>query len=150
MPSPRFDPSTNGHRKAGKKAPPPAVGQGVLMVTVVSAMTGFNLMIGGGVGALLALPLGIKGNAVGVPLVLGAALGGILGVWLGVKVAARFGGATEGRGARKLATVGGLVGLAAAVALASAGVNTFAPVLAIMLPGVGAWLGDRLAARRLV
>lgn len=120
------------------------------MVTVVSATTGFNLTIGGAVGALLALLLGIKGNAVGVPVVLAAAVGGILGVWLGVKVAARFGGATEGRAARKLATAGGMVGLAAAVALASARVNTVAPVLAIMLPGVGAWLGDRLAARRAV
>jgi hypothetical protein len=120
------------------------------MVTVVSAMTGFNLTIGGAVGALLAVLLGIKGNAVGVPVVLAAAVGGILGVWLGVKVAARFGGATEGRAARKLATIGGVVGLAAAVALASARVNTLAPVLAIMLPGVGALLGDRLAARRAV
>lgn len=118
------------------------------MVTVVSALTGFNLMLGGVVGALLALPLGLKGNAVGVPVVLCAAVGGILGVWLGVKVASRFGGATEGRAARKLATAGGLVGLAAAVALASARVGTLAPVLAIMLPGVGAWLGDRLSVRR--
>jgi hypothetical protein len=118
------------------------------MVTLVSAMTGFNLMIGAGVGALLALLLGLRGNAVGVPVVLAAAAGGILGVWLGVKVAARFGGATEGRMARKLATAGGLVGLVAAVALASARVITLAPVLAIILPGVGAWLGDRLAARR--
>jgi hypothetical protein len=146
--SPKFDPSTNGHRSPGKKEPPPAGGQGVLMVTLVSAMTGFNLMIGAGVGALLALLLGLRGNAVGVPVVLAAAAGGILGVWLGVKVAASFGGATEGRMARKLATAGGLVGLVAAVALASARVITLAPVLAIILPGVGAWLGDRLAARR--
>jgi len=150
LPSPKFDPSANGHRIPRKQEPPPAGGQGVLMVTVVSAMTGFNLTIGGAVGALLALLLGIRGNAVGVPVVLCAAVGGILGVWLGVKVAARFGGATEGRAARKLATAGGLVGLAAAVALAGARVSTLAPVLAIMLPGVGAWLGDRLAARRAV
>lgn len=148
MPNPRFDPSTNGHRRPGKKALPPSGGQGVLMVTLVSAMTGFNLMIGAGVGALLALALGLRGNGVGVPVVLGAAAGGIVGVWLGVQLSARFGGATEGRLARKLATAGGLVGLVAAVALASARVNTFLPILAIMLPGVGAWLGDRLAARR--
>jgi hypothetical protein len=148
LPNPRFDPSTNGHRRPDKKVVPPSGGQGVLMVTVVSAMTGFNLMIGAGVGAVLALPLGLRGNGVGVPLVLGAAAGGILGVWLGVKVAARFGGATEGRGTHKLAALGGLVGLAAAVALAGARVNTLAPVLAIMLPGVGAWLGDRFSQHR--
>jgi hypothetical protein len=148
LPSPRFDPSTNGHRSPAKKALPPAGGPGVLMVTIVSAMTGFNLMIGGGVGALLALPLGVRGNAVGVPVVLCAAAGGIVGVWLGVKLAARFGGGSEERTARRLATAGGLVGLVGAVALASARVNTFVPIVAIMLPGVGAWLGDRLAARK--
>jgi hypothetical protein len=145
---PDFDPSGNGHRIAAEKAPLPRSGQGVLMVTLVSALTGFNLMIGGGVGALLAVPIGLRGSAVGVPLVVGAAFGGAIGVWLGVKVAARFGGTSGGRKAFVWAVAGGLAGLCAAVALASFRINTFLPVLAVLLPGIGAWLGDRLGSRK--
>jgi hypothetical protein len=143
---PDFDPSTNGHRIAAAKASPARSGQGVLMVTLVSALTGFNLMVGGAVGALLAVPLGLRGSVVGIPVVVGAALGGAIGVWLGVKVAVRFGGASGGRPI--WAVAGGVAGLCAAVALASARINTVAPVLAILLPGVGAWFGDRLASRK--
>ena len=146
---PDFDPSRNGHpTAAAKEAPPPRSGQGVLMVTLVSALTGFNLMIGGGVGALLAVPLGLRGSAVGVPVIVGAALGGAIGVWLGVKIAARFGGASGGRRAFVWAVTGGLVGLCGAVALASLRINTIMPVLAVLLPGVGAWFGDRFASRK--
>ncbi len=145
---PEFDPSSNGHRVAAAKPPPARSGQGVLMVMLVSALTGFNLMIGGAVGALAALPLGVRESAVGVPVVVGAAIGGALGVWLGVKVAARFGGASGGPRGFVWAIAGGLVGLCAAVALASYRITTLVPVLAILLPGVAAWFGDRLAARK--
>ena len=126
----------------------PRSGQGILMVTLVSALTGLNLMIGGAVGTLLAFLLGLRERAVGVPVLLGAAVGGAVGVWLGVKVAARFGGASGGRKAFRWALGGGLAGLVAAVALSALRAGAFVPIVAILLPGIGAWFADRLAVRK--
>ncbi len=81
---PEFDPSSNGHRIAAAKTEPARAGQGVLMVTLVSALTGFNLMVGAAAGTLIAMALGVRGSGVGVPVVSGAALGGAIGVWIGV------------------------------------------------------------------
>ena len=57
---PDFDPTTNGHPKSnghvgGKSSTPtPRRGGGILLMALVSAMTGLNLMLGGGVGAVMA------------------------------------------------------------------------------------------------
>lgn len=142
-----FDPSTNGH----KSEPKPTVvgegsGRGVLLVTIVSAMTGLNLMLGAGVG-MIAIPLGLKEASLGVVMVTAAGLGGLLGVIFGVRVAHRFGGTGQGDRARIAAVVGGIAGLVGAVALAGLANIPFVPILAVMLPGIGAWLGDRFAGR---
>lgn len=143
-----FDPATNGH----KPGPKPAVvressGRGVLLVTIVSAMTGLNLMLGAGVGGLIAIPLGLKEGSLGVIMVTATGFGGLLGVIFGVRVAHRFGGTGQGARARIAAVAGGIAGLVGAVALAGLAKIPFTPILAIMLPGIGAWLGDRLAGR---
>ena len=145
---PDFDPSTNGHRIAAQKTRPAGAGQGILIVSLVSALTGFNLLIGGGVGLIVAMLLGLRERSAGIPVVVLAAVGGAIGVWLGVRVAIRFGGASGSPKATRWAVAGGMAGLVAAVALASIRAGSVFPILAILLPGVGAWLGDRLATRK--
>lgn len=169
MPDSRFDPFTNGHRRStnghgasthghgrpgnghGRESPEPEAapsnGRGVLLVAIVSAMTGLNLMLGAGVGLLIAQPIGLRGDSAGILMLVAAALGGILGVIFGVRVAHRFGGTGEGARARILAVIAGLLGLVGAVAVASTSGIPFAPIIAVMLPGIGAWLGDRAAER---
>ena len=143
---PRFDPSANGHRRAeGDSEPPRTGGAGVLMVAVVSSLTGLMMLVGSGLGTLLGYLLGIKSPGIAVPIFLGAALGGIGGVLLGVRVAGRFGGSSEAANSQRYGAIGGWLGLAAAVGVASLQVL---PIVAIMLPGIGAWLGDRIALRR--
>lgn len=153
-----FDPATNGHKPVAEPAGvKEGSGRGVLLVTIVSAMTGLNLMLGAGVGGLIAIPLGLKEGSLGVFMATTAGLGGILGVVLGVRVAHRFGGMDRGdmdrggmdREAKSLkwSVAGGVAGLVGAVALAGLARFPFVPILAIMLPGIGAWLGDRFADR---
>lgn len=118
------------------------------MVTLVSALTGLNLMIGAGLGTLMAVPFGLRGSAAGLPLLVLAAIGGAVGVWLGVKVAVRFGGASGKPKGTRWATVAGIAGLLCAVVLSAFQVGVFVPIVAVLLPGFAAWLGDRLATRK--
>lgn len=143
-----FDPATNGHKPEPKSAVVrESSGRGVLLVTIVSATTGLNLMLGAGVGGLIAIPLGLKEASLGVIMVTTAGLGGLLGVIFGVRIAHRFGGTGQGAKDRIAAVAGGIAGLVGAVALAGLAQIPFVPILAVMLPGIGAWLGDRFTGR---
>ncbi|MGQ0679714.1 MAG: hypothetical protein ACT4OM_08700 [Actinomycetota bacterium] len=147
MPEARFDPSANGHKAAPADRPAVSSGRGVVMVASVCALTGLNLMLGAGLGMLFGVPLGLKAPAIGISIALLAALGGALGVVFGVSVAHRFGAAAGGTQARNWGVAGGILGLVGAVAVSSVRNFPFGPVLAVLLPGLGAWLGDRLAGR---
>lgn len=115
------------------------------MVTLVSALTGLGLMLGAVAGTVIAVSLGVRGSSLKVPVALAAGLGGILGVILGERVAHRFSGGPQSGKARIWAVSGGLAGLVGAVALAGLARFPFVPILSIMLPGIGAWIGDRAA-----
>ena len=149
---PDFDPTTNGHpqsngQKGGASKPAaPRRGGGILLMALVSAMTGLNLMLGGAVGAIVGA-ITDAGDSVPALVALGAGLGGAIGVYFGVRVALRLGG-SSGIASAKWLTGWGLGGLLASVALAATVASPLTPIIAILLPGLTATLGDRYATKR--
>ena len=144
---PEFDPQTNGHRlRAEASSQLPRRGGGVLLLTLISALTGLNLMLGAAVGAIVGAVTD-AGDATPALAAVGAGLGGAIGVVLGVRVALRLGGSSGCSSARWL-TGWGLGGLVGSVALAAFMAGPFTPIVAILLPGLAALLGDRYSARR--
>jgi hypothetical protein len=149
---PDFDPTTNGHPKSNgrpggaSKTPAPRRGGGILLMAMVSAMTGLNLMLGGVVGGLVGA-LTDAGDSLPALVALGAGLGGAMGVYFGVRVALRLGGSSGINSARAL-TGWGLAGLLGSVALAATVASPLTPIIAILLPGLTAALGDRYATRK--
>lgn len=149
---PDFDPTTNGHplsngQKGGASKPAsPRRGGGILLMALVSAMTGLNLMLGGGVGGVVGA-ITDAGDSLPALVALGAGLGGAIGVYFGVRVALRLGG-SSGISSFKWLTGWGLAGLLASVALAATVASPLTPIIAILLPGVSAALGDRYAVKR--
>lgn len=117
------------------------------MLAVVSGLTALNLLIGAGAGAAMAKLSGLKGGAIAAPMLVTAALGGAVGVWLGVRVALRLSGRTGGA-AVLWGTAGGIAGLIAAVAFAASAISPLTPVIAVLLPGAGAMIGDTIQGRR--
>ena len=71
----------------------PRRGGGILLMAVVSAMTGLNLMLGGGLGFVVG-SLTDAGDTTPALVVLGAGLGAATGVFFGVRVALGFGGSS--------------------------------------------------------
>jgi MFS family permease len=114
-------------------------------VAIVTACTGFFLLVGFTVAAGVhhADP-GIPDNALAVIYAVGA----IGGVWVGAWLSRRF---TRGSRRRFVgAGIGGVVGLAGGVALPSLnafGLAVFLPLLAVLLPGIGAAAGSAIANR---
>lgn len=146
---PEFDPKANGHRlRTGATESLPRRGGGVLLLTLVSALTGLNLMLGAGVGAIVAAVTG-AGDATPALAAAGAGLGGAIGVLLGVRVALRFGGSSGCSSVRWL-TGWGLGGLVGSIALAANLASPFTPIVAIVLPGVTALIGDRYSAKKVL
>jgi uncharacterized membrane protein len=146
---PDFDPTSNGHRlvKSSDRTESRNSG-GVLLVAIVSALTGLSLLMGATAGALIAAVLGLKGQTFITPVVVASGLAAGVGVWVGIRVFDRF--VTRSRPGRGQVwpTVGGVVGLVAAVAIASKGLGPLAPIIVILLPGLGALLGERASQRR--
>ena len=142
---PDFDPKANGHRIKAQPSPPRR-GSGVLLLTLVSALTGLNMMIGAGIGAIVG---GITnaGEVTAALAAIGAGLGGAIGVAIGVRVALRVGGSSGVSTARSL-TGWGIAGLIASIALAATLTSPFLPIIAILLPGLLALVGDRFAVKR--
>lgn len=149
---PDFDPTTNGHlvsngRKPGTAKPDaPRRGGAVLLMALVSAMTGLNLMLGGGLGFLVGA-LTDAGETSPALVALGAGLGAAIGVFFGVRVALGFGG-SSGMSSLKWLTGWGLGGLVGSIALAATLQSPLTPILAILLPGLAAALGDRLTVKK--
>lgn len=145
---PDFDPSQNGHRIKSQQhqIAESRRGGAVLLVTLVSALTGLNMMIGGALGAIVG---GITkaGEATAALAAAGAGIGGGIGVFLGVRVAVRLGGAGGAASVRAL-TLWGVAGLVGSVALAATVATVFTPFAAILLPGLAVVLGDRVATKR--
>jgi hypothetical protein len=115
-------------------------------MALVSAMTGLNLMLGGGLGFLVGA-LTDAGDTTPALVVLGAGLGAATGVFFGVRVALGFGG-SSGISSQRWLTGWGLAGLVGSVALAATVASPLTPIIAILLPGLAAALGDRYATRR--
>ncbi|HEU4868239.1 MAG TPA: hypothetical protein VFV09_10980 [Actinomycetota bacterium] len=149
---PDFDPTTNGHPKsngqAGGKssASGPRRGGGILLMAVVSAMTGLNLMLGGGLGFVVGA-LTDAGDATPALVVLGAGLGAAAGVFFGVRVALGFGG-SSGISSQKWLTAWGFAGLVGSIALAALVASPLTPIICILLPGLAAALGDRYSVKK--
>lgn len=145
---PDFDPSQNGHRVRAQQQQIAESRRGgaVLLVTLVSALTGLNMMIGGAIGAIVGT-VTKAGEATAAVAAVGAGIGGGIGVFLGVRVALRLGGSGGVASARAL-TAWGLVGLVGSVALAATVATVFTPFAAILLPGLAVVLGDRIATKR--
>lgn len=149
---PDFDPTTNGHPQSnghlGPKpsTPAPRRGGAILLMALVSAMTGLNLMLGGGVGGVVGA-LTDAGDSLPALVALGAGLGGAIGVFFGVRVALRFGGGS-GISSAKWLTGWGFAGLVGSVALAALVASPLTPIIAILLPGLAAALGDRYAVKK--
>jgi uncharacterized membrane protein len=117
-------------------------------VATVSALTGISLLVGATAGALLAAVVGLKGQALVPPTAIASGLAAGAGVWAGVRISERFARRSSPGTGHLWPTVGGIVGLVAAVAIASRGLGPWAPLVVILLPGLGALLGDALASRR--
>ncbi|MDQ4148539.1 MAG: hypothetical protein M3164_00870 [Actinomycetota bacterium] len=146
---PDFDPSSNGFRRRSKGPTDKPRGRGVVLVAAVCAMTGAGLVGGFVLGGLAAGLLGLRGEAFFAPVAAASALAAAVGVWLGVRFTGRLaGGSARSRRVLNWATVGGIAGLIAAVAVATTDIGPFAPVAVILLPGLGALLGESLATRR--
>ena len=143
---PEFDPRTNGHRLKSESTPVPRRGGGVLLLALVSALTGLNLLIGAGVGAIVGAVTDADDLTPALAAI-GAGLGGAVGVAVGVKVTLRLGGSSGVSSARWL-TAWGIAGLVGSIALAATLVTPLTPILAILLPGLAALLGDRYAAKK--
>ena len=114
------------------------------MIAVVSACLGAGLLVGGLLGAVVA------GNG-GIPV--GLAAGAVAGVWGGARVAGRF--SVRGQRAFVVAGIAGTVGLVGALAsaaglskLSDSPVRSLLEVITILLPGVFASLGARIADAR--
>jgi uncharacterized membrane protein len=144
---PEFDPTSNGQRLTKSSAGPEARGRGVVLVAVVSAFTGISLLAGATAGALVATALGVRGGAFVAPMAVASGLAAGIGVWAGVRMSDRFARPSSSTSGRVSPTVGGIVGLVAAVAIASRGLGLWAPLVVILLPGLGALLGDTVAGR---
>jgi hypothetical protein len=142
---PDFDPKTNGH-KAPPPPPPPRRGGGILLLALVSAFTGLNLLIGGAIGAIVGSATN-SGDVVPALVALGAGLGGAVGVYFGVRVCVRLGGSSGVASVRWL-TAWGLAGLLGSIALAATVASPLTPIIAILLPGIAAALGDRYATKK--
>jgi hypothetical protein len=149
---PDFDPTTNGHplsngQKDGPSRPAaPRRGGGILLMALVSAMTGLNLMLGGGLGFLVATLTDAE-DILPALVALGAGLGAAIGVFFGVRVALGFGG-SSGLSSQRWLTGWGLAGLVGSIALAAAVASPLTPIIAILLPGLAAALGDRFATKK--
>jgi uncharacterized membrane protein len=146
-PLPNFDPTSNGHRLVKSSGTSEPGGGGVVLLAIVSAFTGLSLLAGATAGAVVAAILGLKGSAFITPVAIGSGVAAGVGVWLGVRISERFASRSANKG-RLWPTVGGLAGLVAAVAMASRGLGPWAPFVVILLPGLGALLGDTSAGRR--
>ena len=144
---PNFDPTSNGHRLVKSSSTSEPGSAGVVLLAIVSAFTGLSLLTGATAGALVAAILRLKGSAFITPVAIGSGVAAGVGVWLGVRVSERFARRSANAG-RLWPTVGGLAGLVAAVAIASRGLGPWAPFVVILLPGLGALLGDTSAGRR--
>lgn len=147
---PEINPTANGYRlSAGDELPDlPPRGRGVMLLVMVSGMTALNLVFGSMVGAVIGAGLSLEDRALQNVFMTGAGLGSVAGVWFGIKVGTRFGGTSGQAGQRRL-FAHGLAGLLLALALAALVASPFIPLLAIMLPGVAAVIGDVLATRPL-
>ncbi len=149
---PDFDPTTNGHPRSnghlGPKASTstPRRGGAILLMALVSAMTGLNLMLGGGIGGIVGA-LTDAGDTLPALVVLGAGLGAAVGVFFGVRVALRFGG-SSGISSAKWLTAWGFAGLVGSIALAALVASPLTPIICILLPGLAAALGDRYAVKK--
>ena len=115
-------------------------------MALVSAMTGLNLMLGGGIGGVVGA-LTDAGDALPALVALGAGLGAAIGVFFGVRVALRFGG-SSGISSTKWLTAWGFAGLVGSIALAATVASPLTPVIAILLPGVSSALGDRFSVKK--
>ncbi len=134
---------------AGDELPDlPPRGRGVMLLVMVSGMTALNLVLGSMIGAVVGAAMGLEDKALQNVFMTGAGLGAVAGVWFGIKAGTRFGGTSGQAGQRRL-FAHGMVGLLLAMALAALVASPFIPLLAIMLPGVGAVVGDVLATRPL-
>ncbi|MEX2587202.1 MAG: hypothetical protein WD602_04315 [Actinomycetota bacterium] len=127
----------------------PPRGRGLMLLVTVSGMTALNLVFGSMIGAVIGAAIGLEDESLRTVFMAGAGLGAGAGVWFGVKMGIRFGG-TSGEATQKRLFVHGLVGLVAAMVLAALVASPFVPLIAIMLPGVAAVVGDVLATRPLV
>ena len=149
---PDFDPTTNGHPQSnghlGPKSstPAPRRGGAILLMALVSAMTGLNLMLGGGIGGIVGA-LTDAGDTLPALVALGAGVGAAIGVFFGVRVALRFGG-SSGISSAKWLTAWGFAGLVGSIALAALVASPLTPIIAILLPGLAAALGDRYAVKK--
>lgn len=115
-------------------------------MALVSALTGLNLMLGGGIGGVVGAMTG-AGDALPALVVLGAGLGAAVGVFFGVRVALRFGG-SSGMSSPAWLTGWALAGLVGSIALAATLQSPLTPILAILLPGLAAALGDRYTVKK--
>lgn len=146
---PDFDPRANGHRLRSGDKPAAPRGSGVLLVMMVSALTGLNLLIGAGLGVIVGSAVRGEDPAPPALVVIGAGMGGAMGVWLGVRVALHYGGA-GGFASTRWLTAWGLAGLVGSIALAGLVASPFTPIVAVTLPGLAALAGDRFITRRRV
>jgi hypothetical protein len=146
-------PDGNGHPApltAGPGLAPAARGRWIVPLGVVSAATGMLLLAGAFVGTALGRMAGLEDLMLLGPASVGAMVGGLAGIWAGSWVAIRLsGGDRSGRWA--LMGLCGTAAMVGGVALAfGAAKSGFSPlgVLALLSPGIGAAVGDRIALDR--
>lgn len=104
-------------------------------------------MAGALIGAALGAAAGLRKSAVAAPVTVVSLVAGGLGIWLALRLTCRLTDRKPKGRWFKFVFAGGCLGLALAVALATFKLLAVVPVLLIMLPGLGAFGGELLAAR---
>jgi hypothetical protein len=116
---------------------------------IVSAATGVMMFVGVLAGGLVGLALGLGDPQAGIPAVLGLLAGAVAGIVIGSRVAIGMSGGGDDR--LRPMVAGGLLGLVATVGLSALAAKSAFLLLygaALLAPGIGAGIGDRVALAR--
>jgi hypothetical protein len=142
----------NGHPApitAGPGLAPALRGRWIVPLGIVSAATGVMMFLGVLAGGLVGLALGLGDPQAGIPAVLGLLAGAVAGIVIGSRVAIGMSGGGDDR--LRPMVAGGLLGLVATVGLSALGAKSAFLLLygaALLAPGIGAGIGDRVALAR--
>lgn len=124
----------------------PARSRWIVTLSVVSAFAGMFMFGGWLLGGLVGEALGY----LDLSALVGAISGAVVGVWLAAWLAVRLTGVGERHRRTVGAGIGGTTGFVAGLAIAALSVRMrvgLLPVFAMLAPGAGAAIGERLLTR---